>query len=1392
MENSVPETKKMMEGRLAESTRNILESSGGVVYEEKRKLLKSAPNLMAERKAFTGAKTEWTIPVFFTDLYELLLSFTFLLRTIVMSAALMILKVVARGDDGMDIFARSDGKGRERIAAMTEAEEVGEGVDGERWKMAAGEEGEEERRTLGDSGGELRARGGRRGVKDGVFESFQDYTPSTMMGMSSVGGGGGGRSGGGGGVGSQVAFGQPTLSSGRIEYRRRGGLGGGGGGDQWTRSSSAIGMATGSSVGRGGENEVGNAPRKGVGARRSFLGSSGGLGDAEETVVGSGDEEEMDFFPVEFTEEEGETDTEEFSRQLRFVIDPVGSEDGGRGGMGKVRASLGVSKSGGGGGVRAEDDVVAALEFDDDDVVEVHGDDEGEDGDEDDARKGPLVEEKEEDEGEGEVGKEKGLGSGIRGSVVVLQEVPRDGGVQEVTRDGGAERLEGERSGDEQEEEDEEEELGVEGPIPRAVGDRGADMPKEEAELQHAFDTLKKELEFERSAAATAAEEAMMMIMRLQKEKAALQMASKQSARVADERQAYDEAELDIMKELLLKREEEKRILEKRIKTYKREVEVFRTERLRRRSRGGGGGGRYGSESESDHSRRHSLSYSSGGGGGGGVGGGAVGGRYGRESEKKPLFAGDHGFHSAPSEAAASIGGENEEHGDDEVEAPSTKVKKSFAGVGRMGGGRGGGLHDLASVNGTSADEEGRDEDDEDEKMDGEGSVVSAGGVSVLSWRGMVGDLRSIDGGKYSAAEEMELMGGFAGARGGARGRYDSHHDDEDERWMLMSLGGSVKSLPSLVKPASALSLSQAVGGGDIATLSLSQQQHALLAEQEEEVLSASPRSSMRSFRVVEAASAASAASAAPAAPAAAVDDDTGSVSKLLASPRAAAPPTAESIKSSGEERRMFVGPSEGEDEENAAKAARMIDDRGMEIDDAASCRSGARSVRSDLDRAGGKGKQKQDRQDSRVETRAESDGEKSMMSEARSMRSEVRSVKSLRSTRSIKAIIPGQANGKLVESFHSEDVSAEESDDRMALPPMAVGGGSRGAGGGGGGGGGRSWFDHEEDSDVVVGAAGIDFSSPSISRKARGGSWGRGVMSNRASGGEEDMMEAAAGLGGVVGKGKGGGGDSSSAAGSRRDHEVLGLRSERIESSADEEENLRQSRGGPEPATIPSVRRGRSEAEDDGFGGAAGGRRVASSRRGLPVVEESKQRYPDEDDYYDEEEGEEEEEEEEELMEGEEVYTDEYEDGDMEEEEGDEEEEEEEEVGSTELSTSSGTASPLKQKHMKVEEEIDDLYCRLEMLAREKQLMASLQKNEPASPLFGVKGAGALNGDVRDKKQLLPTAAKEIPTLRPEFSPGLFSKKQDVITTDWESMKNNAGGKSTKQNHVTTTTKVF
>jgi hypothetical protein len=77
------------------------------------------------------------------------------------------------------------------------------------------------------------------------------------------------------------------------------------------------------------------------------------------------------------------------------------------------------------------------------------------------------------------------------------------------------------------------------------------------------------ELEKERCAASSAADEAMAMILRLQEEKALIEMEAKQYQRMIEEKSAYDAEEMNILKEILLRREREKHFLENEVEAYR-------------------------------------------------------------------------------------------------------------------------------------------------------------------------------------------------------------------------------------------------------------------------------------------------------------------------------------------------------------------------------------------------------------------------------------------------------------------------------------------------------------------------------------------------------------------------------------------------------------------------------------------------------------------------------------------------------------------------------------------------------------------------------------------------------------------------------------------------------
>ncbi|KAL5132048.1 Myosin-binding protein 2 [Glycine soja] len=90
-----------------------------------------------------------------------------------------------------------------------------------------------------------------------------------------------------------------------------------------------------------------------------------------------------------------------------------------------------------------------------------------------------------------------------------------------------------------------------------------------------ALSTLYAELEEERSASAIAANQTMAMINRLQEEKAAMQMEALQYQRMMEEQSKYDHEALQLLNELMMKREKEKLELEKELEVYRKKVHEY-------------------------------------------------------------------------------------------------------------------------------------------------------------------------------------------------------------------------------------------------------------------------------------------------------------------------------------------------------------------------------------------------------------------------------------------------------------------------------------------------------------------------------------------------------------------------------------------------------------------------------------------------------------------------------------------------------------------------------------------------------------------------------------------------------------------------------------------------
>ncbi|KAF8020935.1 hypothetical protein BT93_G1369 [Corymbia citriodora subsp. variegata] len=91
-----------------------------------------------------------------------------------------------------------------------------------------------------------------------------------------------------------------------------------------------------------------------------------------------------------------------------------------------------------------------------------------------------------------------------------------------------------------------------------------------------ALHALYAELEEERSASAVAASQTMAMINRLQEEKAAMQMEALQYQRMMEEQSEYDQEALQLLNDLMVKREKEKEELEQELEMYRQRVEEYK------------------------------------------------------------------------------------------------------------------------------------------------------------------------------------------------------------------------------------------------------------------------------------------------------------------------------------------------------------------------------------------------------------------------------------------------------------------------------------------------------------------------------------------------------------------------------------------------------------------------------------------------------------------------------------------------------------------------------------------------------------------------------------------------------------------------------------------------
>ncbi|ESQ28130.1 hypothetical protein EUTSA_v10018172mg [Eutrema salsugineum] len=93
-------------------------------------------------------------------------------------------------------------------------------------------------------------------------------------------------------------------------------------------------------------------------------------------------------------------------------------------------------------------------------------------------------------------------------------------------------------------------------------------LKSELEEERKALNALYEELEEERSASATAANETMAMINRLHEEKAAMQMEALQYQRMMEEQSEFDQEALQLLNELMVKREKENAELEKELEVH--------------------------------------------------------------------------------------------------------------------------------------------------------------------------------------------------------------------------------------------------------------------------------------------------------------------------------------------------------------------------------------------------------------------------------------------------------------------------------------------------------------------------------------------------------------------------------------------------------------------------------------------------------------------------------------------------------------------------------------------------------------------------------------------------------------------------------------------------------
>ncbi|XAR72417.1 hypothetical protein NMG60_11019043 [Bertholletia excelsa] len=83
------------------------------------------------------------------------------------------------------------------------------------------------------------------------------------------------------------------------------------------------------------------------------------------------------------------------------------------------------------------------------------------------------------------------------------------------------------------------------------------------------------ELEKERAAATTAAEEAMAMILRLQSEKSSIEMEANQYRRLAEEKQVHDREVIQSLRWIVMKHESERSVLEDELRFLRRRLKLY-------------------------------------------------------------------------------------------------------------------------------------------------------------------------------------------------------------------------------------------------------------------------------------------------------------------------------------------------------------------------------------------------------------------------------------------------------------------------------------------------------------------------------------------------------------------------------------------------------------------------------------------------------------------------------------------------------------------------------------------------------------------------------------------------------------------------------------------------